>query len=137
MAAREKEGTAEHAVAYAVGVDIVLIRRFDEANFAAWDKLFTPAEQAYATAQARPAESYAGIFAAKEACIKTLPSPWAGNIRDIELAHEADGRPFLSFYGAVAEKIATLNAHIDISVAHDGDYAIAYAARRPEELEES
>ena len=58
-----------------LGVDICEIERMERAigrHPAMRERVFTPEERAYCDAKARPAESYAGRFAAREAVIKAL-----------------------------------------------------------------
>ena len=61
----------------------------------------------------------AGVFAAKEAVVKALGVS-AGSWRSIHLTYLANGRP-------QAELLVPLKnpASCDLSIAHDGDYAIA------------
>lgn len=65
------------------------------------DRLFTPAEQAYADAQAHPALHYAARFCAKEAVVKALALPeW--DARDIEVVRSAAGAPTILLHGPLA-----------------------------------
>ena len=58
-----------------LGVDICEIARMERAlarHPTLRERVFTPEEIAYCDSKARPAESYAGRFAAREAVIKAL-----------------------------------------------------------------
>jgi holo-[acyl-carrier protein] synthase len=95
------------------------------------NRVYTPSEIAYCTAHGRSARSaaphFAARFAAKEATFKALrggdePLDW----RSIEVVRRADGSCTLSLHGA-ARRLARergLTA-IDVSLSHDGDYAVA------------
>jgi holo-[acyl-carrier protein] synthase len=48
-------------------------------------------------------------------------------MRDIEVAQDAHGRPRLMLHGAVASAFqSTLNGAVQLSLSHDGDYALAF-----------
>ncbi len=99
------------------------------------DKIFTPRELAVSekmdpirgregsqrASTSNGIESLAGIFAAKEAVVKALelkPGDW----HKIEVIKNQNGRPEI--------KLLELNNRIisqDISISHDGDYAMAVA----------
>ena len=73
--------------------------------------------------------SLAGRWAAKEAVMKA-PGAGVGEIAltDIETLPDASGRPVVTLHGAAADRArkAGLN-HWQVSISHDGDYAIAVA----------
>lgn len=78
-------------------------------------RLFTLHELSYAQARPNPAETLAGLFAAKEAIRKCIG---VGNLsaeefRDLEILPDALGRPTIAGY--------------DLSIAHSGDFAMAIA----------
>ncbi len=100
---------------------MVDIRRFKKSmerggsNFL--DKIFLSRE----LAASEKIESLAGIFAAKEAVIKALGGK-AGDWHKIEVIKNKTGRPEI--------KMLNLDEHVisqDISISHDGDYAMAVA----------
>ena len=118
-----------------VGVDIVKAERFEKISDRFCEKVFTPRECEYLAG--KPAESAAGIFAAKEAVAKALGTGFSGFFpRDIEILHENSGKPYVVLYGN-AKKIAKKTARcggrrgrrvcIHISISHTKTDAIAYA----------
>ncbi len=64
-------------------------------------------------------ESLAGAFAAKEACIKANPS-FQGKLSDLKILKTKTGRPYLD-----NPAFSPDNGSVDISISHDGEYAIA------------
>ena len=66
--------------------------------------------------------SLAGIFAAKEAVIKCLSNIQNLNWKNIEISKSKSGRPSVN----ILKEIPFLK-NIDISISHDGEYAIATA----------
>ena len=66
------------APATGLGIDVIEIERIERAlerRPRLRERLFTPAELAYADERARPGRHLAARFAAKEAVIKALPGP--------------------------------------------------------------
>ncbi|MDD2228182.1 MAG: holo-ACP synthase [Candidatus Cloacimonetes bacterium] len=115
-----------------IGTDIIAVSRIKkaiEANPRFVDKIFTPAEIAYCSGKASPAQSYAVRFAAKEAVMKALGTGWDGivNWQDIEVRLDDKGSPKLKFYGGTQQLVSSKGmqaAHVSLS--HEKDYAIAY-----------
>ncbi len=94
-------------------------------NKAFVERVFTKAEIEYCMASAVPAQSFAGIYCAKEAAVKAVKQGFGHGIspRDIEVVHGELGAPRLRFYGGAVPYFAGCAA--DVSISHDGDYAIA------------
>ena len=90
-----------------IGVDLVDIDRFRrslERTPLLRDRLFRPAERAYADAHADPAGRYAVRFAAKEAALKALGLGLGGMAMfDIEVVRKGLGPPALVLHGAAVE----------------------------------
>ncbi|MDZ7577443.1 MAG: holo-ACP synthase [Candidatus Nanopelagicales bacterium] len=118
----------------ATGVDIVHIPRIakliDEPGQHSpgqhfLDKVFTPSEQATC---ARNPERLAARWAAKEATIKALGLHIADiDLRDIEVISAEGTPPRLALHGSADEAAKRLGPGvISLSLAHDGDYAIAF-----------
>lgn len=93
-------------------------------------RTFTEKEQSAAAARPRPAEYFAGRFAAKEAVFKAvghlLPEK-AFDFRIVETLTDADGRPYVN----VDEKLGPVlkAADVDrlhISITTEGEYATAF-----------
>lgn len=110
-----------------IGIDIAEIARIAAAlkKPAFVNGVFTAAEQAYCSGRPDPAQSHAGIFCAKEAAVKAVKSGFFGGVRptDIEVTHADNGAPQLMFYGRAVELFAGYT--VDVSISHDGLYAIA------------
>ena len=96
-----------------VGCDIVEIKRFNNLNSKMLNKIFHKNEL-----KNLKAENLAGLFAAKESCKKVFNDL---NWHDIEVKKKRNGRPFL----ILKKDKDVLN--YDLSISHDGEYAIATA----------
>ncbi len=100
-----------------IGIDIVDIRRIagmvERYGEKFLEKVFTPAEVAYAGKKKRKEESLAGRFAAKEAFMKASGRRLV--FRDIEVLSES-GRPFIMYHGL---------RYDNVSISHEKLYAIA------------
>jgi holo-[acyl-carrier protein] synthase len=81
----------------------------------------TPAERTALASAARPAESLAAWIAAKEATMKAIGTGWSGEVRwvDVEVQHDAAGRPTLQVSGAVASRFKALGVTgASLSISH-------------------
>lgn len=119
------------------GVDIVQISAFalqlkDSASV--FEKqTFTKKERQYAyqIGLGSPEDHLAARFAAKEALIKAWSSSFFGqppqlynpSLQEIEVQKDRFGRPKITLHGTLRERIHNFN--IQVSLSHDGDYAIA------------
>ena len=109
-----------------IGFDLVDIARvaalLASKGERAVERLFSPAEAAYARARAEPARHFAARFAAKEAVYKALAgSEDARGIgwRDTEVTVAWDGRPQIVLRGRAAERAAALGvARVHVSLTH-------------------
>ncbi len=119
-----------------VGVDLVHVPDFagqlalPGTGFAA---AFSPGERN--DVQSRPCDSarhFAARWAAKEAVIKAWSASLYGDAPVmaegihglIEVVTDAWGRPRIRLHGEVAKRLDGL--HLEVSLSHDGEYAIAY-----------
>lgn len=119
-----------------VGVDLVHVPTFADqleqpgTRFAG---AFAPGERS--DARSRPSDSarhFAVRWAAKEAVIKAWSASLYGEapVMDegihhlIEVVTDAWGRPRIRLHGEVAKHLA--DRTLDVSLSHDGDYAVAY-----------
>tara|TARA_Y100000310_G_C20691737_1_gene822730 strand:- start:1670 stop:2011 length:342 start_codon:yes stop_codon:yes gene_type:complete len=95
------------------GCDIVEIKRFKELDEKVLNKIFNKGERAK-----KKAENLAGLFAVKESCKKVF-----GNLEwhDIEVKKGKGGKPFLVIHGKAKDI-----KDCDVSISHDGNYAIAF-----------
>ncbi len=113
----------------AVGIDVVLVDRFARALARTpllAERLFTASELRTPSGNRRPVESLAARFAAKEAVAKALGAPIGLAWHDCEIVSDADGRPWLTVAGTVAEAAAALGiARWHLSLSHDGGIASA------------
>ena len=121
-----------------LGIDIVCISEFakicGDPDSAFVKNHFTSGESNYAEKSAGTAATHlAGRYAAKEAIIKALESMHLFrpallkhlSYRDMEVANDPHGRPYVIFYGALQEIVQELKVKSLLSLSHDGDYAIA------------
>lgn len=110
-----------------VGVDIEEVPRIREAVRRWGDRFlakhFTPDEIVYCRSKARPAESLAARFAAKEAFAKAFRGVPKPGWHDVEIVME-EGRPAYRLRGAAARCEALL------SLSHTHDHAVAVAMVR-------
>jgi len=92
-------------------------------------RVFTPAEIRYCEQRRRTAtQSYAGIFAAKEAALKALGTGWSKGLgwHSVEVVHDDSGAPGLALHEAaraLARRRGITGAHLTIS--HAGALAVA------------
>jgi holo-[acyl-carrier protein] synthase len=114
-----------------LGVDICEIARMERAlarHPTMRERVFTPAEIAYCDAKARPAESYAGRFAAREAVIKALGGYRGKRWQDISVVRAPSGAPSIALEGN-AKRRADGSGITDVLVAitHEKTNAVAFA----------
>lgn len=115
-----------------IGVDIIEVERIEEALRRRPDRfvvrLFTPGEIAYCeTSESHRSRRLAARFAAKEATLKAFglglrDVKWT----DMEVVHDALGKPSLRLTGRLAEVAAERGvARLHLSLSHCKEYAIA------------
>lgn len=97
---------------FRIGTDIIRISRIEKSlekeSFRA--SVFTENEILYS----KKAETFAGIFAAKEAYFKAKGTGIQKRLNSIEINHDEKGKPYI-----------TGIENSDVSISHDGDYAVA------------
>lgn len=114
-----------------LGLDLAKVARIQAAldRFGARfvERCFTPAEAKMCLGRPRPASALAMRFAAKEAFSKAAGLGMRGLAwREIEIAHEPSGRPYLVLHGRAAAWAAAHElAASHVSLTDDGDYAAA------------
>ena len=103
-----------------VGTDIVSIGRFKERleknRWKFEEDIFLQDE----IAAHDSSEHLAGVFAAKESVIKALdlkPGSW----KSVKIGKSETGRPEVILRGEIGKKVK----NCDVSISHDGEYAIA------------
>lgn len=114
-----------------LGVDICEIARMERAlarHATMRERVFTPDEIAYCDSKARPAESYAGRFAAREATIKALGGYRGKRWQDISVSRHPSGAPTIALAGHAARRATSLGiTRILITFTHEKTNAVAFA----------
>ena len=110
-----------------LGVDIVLVDRINkilnsERKSRFLSKIFSRSEISDSKNRQNQSEYFSGRFAAKEAIKKALSSYNETNMlsfKSLEILNSKSGKPYV-LIGSKRQE------NIDISIAHDGNYAIAF-----------
>jgi holo-[acyl-carrier protein] synthase len=114
-----------------LGVDICEIARMERAisrHPTLRDRVFTPEEIAYCDSKARPAESYAGRFAAREATIKALGGYRGRLWQDINITRHPSGAPSIRLDGNAKRRADALGVtDVLITFTHEKTSAVAFA----------
>jgi holo-[acyl-carrier protein] synthase len=84
---------------------------------------FTEAELARIVRSPSPAETAAGLFAAKEAFLKATPPIRDGFWTDVEVRHSRAGAPSLRLHGAYRDLFERQGWRALVSVSHSGGFA--------------
>jgi len=112
----ENQGTEKAVIK--VGTDIIRIRRIaklQQENPVALQRMLWDNER-----RSHDPAHIAGIIAAKEAAMKAL-SLSTKHWKDIVVNHDDGGKPTLAISHEISKKIQSM----DVSISHDGEYAIA------------
>ena len=92
------------------------------------ERVFTAEERAYCDSKARPAESYAGRFAAREAVIKALGGYRGRRWQDISVARSPSGAPSIRLEGNAKLRADALGiSGVLITFTHEKTTAVAFA----------
>jgi holo-[acyl-carrier protein] synthase len=92
------------------------------------ERVFTPEERAYCEGRARPAESYAGRFAAREAVIKALGGYRGKGWQDIGVSRHPSGAPLIVLSGNAKRRADRLGVdRVLITFTHERSHAVAFA----------
>ena len=119
-----------------LGTDIVYIPRINAAldRFGErfLQRVYTKTEQQDCNYGNPPSRSsvnqLAGRWAAKEAVVKALGTGWRGvGFTDIEIRRQPSGAPKVFFHRRAAMMVANWEDQWQLSLSHDGNYAIATA----------
>jgi holo-[acyl-carrier protein] synthase len=114
-----------------LGVDLCEIARMERAisrHPTFRDRVFTPDEIAYCDSKARPAESYAGRFAAREATIKALGGYRGRRWQDISVTRHPSGAPAIRLEGNAKRRADALGvSEVLITFTHEKTNAVAFA----------
>lgn len=115
-----------------IGIDLIEIERIERAiarRPRLAERLFLPAELAFARSRPRPARHLAVRFAAKEAAVKALGGGCAP--RDIEVVGGGVEPPVLRLHGRAAQLARERGIRLDVSLTHSRDTAAAAVLARP------
>jgi holo-[acyl-carrier protein] synthase len=114
-----------------LGVDICEIARMERAlarHPTMRERVFTPEEIAYCEMKARPAESYAGRFAAREATIKALGGYRGRRWQDISVTRHLSGAPAVALAGNAKARADALGiSRVLVTFTHERTNAVAFA----------
>jgi holo-[acyl-carrier protein] synthase len=114
-----------------LGVDLCEIARLERAierHPTLRERVFTPEEIAYCDGKARPAESYAGRFAAREATIKALGGYPGRRWQDISVTRHPTGAPAIRLDGNAKRRADELGVtEVLITFTHERTNAVAFA----------
>src|SRR6188508_1232949 len=92
------------------------------------ERMFTPEEIAYCDSKARPAESFAGRFAAREATIKALGGYRGRRWQDISVTRHPSGAPAIRLDGNAKRRADALGiTGVLITFTHEKANAVAFA----------
>ena len=115
-----------------VGVDIVDIRRIDNLLQKFQDRftkrIFTPKEVDYCFSKSNPSSYLAKMFSIKEAAIKAISDTKNLAWHDMEISHDANGKPLMTLSGNALRNLQkkTTNFNIQISTSDEVNYAIGF-----------
>jgi holo-[acyl-carrier protein] synthase len=114
-----------------LGVDICEIARMERAiarHPTLRERVFTTEERSYCDAKARPAESYAGRFSAREATIKALGGYRGRMWQDISVSRHPSGAPSILLAGNAKRRADALGVtQVLITFTHEKTSAVAFA----------
>ncbi len=92
------------------------------------ERVFAPEEIAYCEEKARPAESYAGRFAAREAVIKALGGYRGKRWQDISVTRLGTGEPAIRLGGNAKVRADALGVdRVLVTFTHEKTHAVAFA----------
>jgi holo-[acyl-carrier protein] synthase len=108
-----------------LGVDIVAINRIDsilnsDRGIRFVNKVFSEKEISESENKGDKSQYFSGRFAAKEAIKKALSSYDVSpmqSFKSIQILNSKSGKPYV---------LSTSNQDINISISHDGNYAVAF-----------
>src|SRR3989344_3723522 len=118
---------------FGIGTDIVRVARMQQdldrfgERFA--ERILTEGELKEYRENANKANFLARRFAAKEAAVKALGTGFSQGVQlhDIEVIHDAQGKPLLEFRGRAREFLQEKSITIaHISLADEQDHAVAF-----------
>lgn len=114
-----------------IGIDLIEIERVERAiarRPRLAERLFRPAELAFARSRSRPARHLAARFAAKEAAVKALGGGCP--LRDIEVVGGGGKPPVLRLHGRAANLARERGIDLLVSLTHSRESAAAAVLAR-------
>ncbi len=119
---------------FGIGTDIVEVPRIammiQKHGEQFVQRIYTPHEIGYCSANKASNQHFAGRWAAKEAILKALGTGWSKGVHwtDIEIRNEPGGRPKVRLGGAARILCEQQGiAEILITISHCRTFAVAYA----------
>jgi len=110
-----------------IGIDIVEVKRFKQrrvqTNLSFYNSVFTELELKHCLKYSNPYPHLAGIFAAKEACIKCLDTSLS--LKDIEITYDTRGKP------SAVTMLKKKAVKVKVSISHTPSTAVAVAILTP------
>lgn len=110
-----------------VGCDIVKIERIEKCGEDFFRKYFAEEELEYAAKKAKPYETLAGTFAAKEAFAKATGKGFGNGfpVSDVVVLHNELGAPYYALRGAAAKELKCVERAC-LSISHTSTDAMAF-----------
>lgn len=113
-----------------LGLDVCEVSRMDrnlrDSRFIS--RFFTEEEAAYIRSRgSAAAQTMAGLFASREALGKAIGCGIDFDLKEAEIRHDPNGRPFYHLTGRLAER--TSGSRFLLSITHDGGIAAAVCIR--------
>lgn len=109
-----------------IGIDILEIKRLKKLiknkNF--MPKIFCEKEIEYINSKKNKSEVACGLFCAKEAVMKALPNCKEIVFLDIEISHDASGKPVVTLFNNALLK-SNEKFNVEISISHSRTVATA------------
>ncbi len=111
---------------YNIGIDLVYSKRLekDKNNDAFLNRIFNDQEIKYIKKRNYNINTIAGLFASKEAFLKSIKKGINNySLKDIEVVHDDNNAPSIVLHNELYDLYK--DYHISLSISHDGDYATA------------
>ena len=107
---------------YSIGIDLIKQDRFDKLknNETFMNNTFNDSELEYIKLSNYNNTTIAGLFAAKEAFLKSIKKGINNySLKDIEVLHDDNKAPYIKLHN---ELYNLYKNNISVSISHDGDY---------------
>jgi len=111
-----------------IGVDILKVNRFENVSQKSrfMQRVYTTNEANYLSN--KNPESYAGIFAAKEAVVKAMGTGFKGFFpNQVEILHDKNGKPYVVLHEKAKKAMEKSHCFLfELSISHTESDAIAF-----------